>query len=201
MLRKMPSLALLSFSESELSSQSQTPCLMPAVSTWPGQLPTLKWNPVLSSGPAGDVTNSTYMYCEVPASSKVVAIDGTRKMVNELIVRRARSERGKAYSPLPSWTPSALAFVLTNNAERKLAQAAEFAYQRWMLIASIIHGQPVVGAVVVPGTDGPDGAGHHVFASVKSAENAVSIESIFRTLKCHGKRMIPWFVYGHIKKG
>lgn len=39
---------------------------MPAVSTCPGQLPTLKWKPVFNKGPAGDVTNSTYMYCEVP---------------------------------------------------------------------------------------------------------------------------------------
>lgn len=66
MLRKIPSDTLDSFNASELSSQSHAPDLIPAVSTCPGQLPTLKWKPVFSSGPAGDDTNSTNIYCEVP---------------------------------------------------------------------------------------------------------------------------------------
>lgn len=135
MLRKMPSLALLSFKESELSSQSQTPCLIPAVSTWPGQLPTLKWKPVLSSGPAGDVTNSTYMYCDVPVGY-ANCLDGG--------------------------PPQDTALLLTNNAEWELAQAAELSNERRVLITSIVYGQPVVGTVLITRSDRPDGAGHHI---------------------------------------
>lgn len=138
MLRKMPSLALLSFSESELSSQSQTPCLIPAVSTWPGQLPTLKWKPVLSSGPAGDVTNSTYMYCDVPVR--------ICKLFRRTLAGRALQ-------------------LLTDNAKREFAQAAELPDERRVLVASIVDGQPVVGTVLITGANWPDRAGHHIFAS------------------------------------
>lgn len=49
--KKMPSESPEALRLSEDSSQSQVPFLLPAVSTWPGQLPTLKWNPVFNRGP------------------------------------------------------------------------------------------------------------------------------------------------------
>lgn len=39
---------------------------LPAVSTCPGQFPTLKWKPVLSNGPAAELTNSTNRSVDVP---------------------------------------------------------------------------------------------------------------------------------------
>jgi hypothetical protein len=49
-----------------VSTQSQVPFLLPAVSTCPGQFPTLKWKPVLRSGPANELTNSTNRSSLVP---------------------------------------------------------------------------------------------------------------------------------------
>lgn len=66
MLKNIPSDAVESFRASELSIQSHAPVRLPAVSTWPGQLPTLKWKPVFNNGPAGLDTNSTNICCDVP---------------------------------------------------------------------------------------------------------------------------------------
>lgn len=49
--KKIPSESPEARKLSDESNQSQVPFLLPAVSTWPGQFPTLKWNPVLSRGP------------------------------------------------------------------------------------------------------------------------------------------------------
>jgi len=75
---------------------------------------------VLSNGPAGDVTNSTYMYCDVPRS---------RVGYWSMVCGQSGQYQAVAIG---------VAFVLTNNAEWELAQATEFAYQRRMFIASII---------------------------------------------------------------
>lgn len=55
--------------------------------------------------------------------------------------------------------------VLTDNAEREFAHAAELSNQRRVLVTSIVDGQPVVGAVLVPGAYFAHRAGHDVFAS------------------------------------
>lgn len=70
--------------------------------------------------------------------------------------------------------------VLTNNAEWKLAQAAEFAYQRRVLIAAIINGQPIVGAVLVARSNRPYRAGHHILTSATRA-------TLFQFTICHSQ--------------
>ena len=64
--RKMPSESPEDARSSLVSTQSHVPFLLPAVSTCPGQFPTLKWKPVLRSGPASELTNSTNRSSLVP---------------------------------------------------------------------------------------------------------------------------------------
>jgi len=64
--RKMPSESPEAARSSLVSTQSHVPFLLPAVSTCPGQFPTLKWKPVLRSGPANELTNSTNRSWLVP---------------------------------------------------------------------------------------------------------------------------------------
>ena len=64
--RKMPSESREAARSSLVSTQSHVPFLLPAVSTCPGQFPTLKWKPVLRSGPASELTNSTNRSALVP---------------------------------------------------------------------------------------------------------------------------------------
>lgn len=89
----------------------------------------------------------------------------TRRRCNKLHVHVLRGACGGEW-PIGKW-PLDIAIVLTNNAEWKLAQAAEFAYQRRVLIASIINGQPIVGTMLVARPNRPYRAGHHVLASAK----------------------------------
>lgn len=62
----MPSESPEAARSSLVSTQSHVPFLLPAVSTCPGQFPTLKWKPVLSSGPARELKNSTNRSSLVP---------------------------------------------------------------------------------------------------------------------------------------
>lgn len=57
-----------------------------------------------------------------------------------------------------------LASALTDYAEGELAQAAELSNQGRVLVPAVVDRQPVEGAVLISGADGPDGAGHHVLA-------------------------------------
>lgn len=49
--KNIPSVSPAFCKDSDVNSQSHVPFLEPAVSTCPGQLPTLKWKPVFKRGP------------------------------------------------------------------------------------------------------------------------------------------------------
>lgn len=182
MLKKIPSDAFESFRASELSIQSHAPVRMPAVSTWPGQLPTLKWKPVFNNGPAGDDTNSTNICCDVPALmnncyrckltsflSLFVSIFHLNSSMNRF--RESSFENGKKISEKKE-TKATLRFIhtyiktLTNNAVWKLANTTKFTNQWCMLISAIINGQPIERTMSWARSNFAHWTSHNIFASM-----------------------------------